>query len=254
MSNKLADYIFFRLHQLDIFGVPGDYNLRLLDYIEPSSLTWRGNCNELNAAYAADGYVRVDGLSTLVTTFGVRELSAINGIAGAYTEKAPIIHIACTSGRKPQEPRALVDLKDPWLVPDQLDWVLQEALIRSRPVFLQVPDDMVDVLVERSNLTSMICMPFAPATGHIYTAERPLVLVDGESRPMSILGHFDILVKTKEWPTWTTIFGKSLVNEQLLSLDSADLILNLLPRYSDTNSQSFTTLPNPTATIAFSHT
>ena len=40
--------------------------------------------NELNASYAADGYARVhDGkLGVLTTTFGVGELSAMNGIAG----------------------------------------------------------------------------------------------------------------------------------------------------------------------------
>ena len=40
--------------------------------------------NELNAAYAADGYARVknQGLGVVLTTFGVGELSATNGIAG----------------------------------------------------------------------------------------------------------------------------------------------------------------------------
>ncbi|KAE8136062.1 thiamine diphosphate-binding protein [Aspergillus pseudotamarii] len=309
MSVKLADYLFTRLRQLgirSIFGVPGDYNLHLLDFVEPSGLAWVGTCNELNAAYAADGYARINGLSALITTFGVGELSAINGIAGAYTEKAPIIHIVGTPARTTQEARALVhhtladgefrrfadmashvtvaqvDLKDPRLVPDQVDWVLREAIIHSRPVYLEVPDDMVDVQVDASNLTSMICLPPAPATGHktvvlsrilerIYTAKRPLILVDGESRPMNVLGDIDRLVKTTGWPTWTTIFGKSLVNEQLPNVygvyagslgdpqwkkyfDSADLIINMGPHYSDTNSQNFTTIPNPAVTITFSNT
>lgn len=89
---KLADYLFTRLIQLgvgSIFGVPGDYNLRLLDYVVPAGLHWVGNCNELNAAYAADGYSRINGLSALITTFGVGELSAANGIAGAYAERSP---------------------------------------------------------------------------------------------------------------------------------------------------------------------
>lgn len=32
-------------------------------------------------------------LSVVVTTFGVGELSALNGIAGAYAEVLPVIHI-----------------------------------------------------------------------------------------------------------------------------------------------------------------
>ena len=63
-SVPLAEYLFARLRQLglrSVFGVPGDYNLTLLDYVEPTGLVWVGNCNELNAGYAADGYARVKG-------------------------------------------------------------------------------------------------------------------------------------------------------------------------------------------------
>ena len=49
--------------------------------------------NELNASYAADGYARLKGVSALVTTFGVGELSAVNGIAGSYAERVPVIAI-----------------------------------------------------------------------------------------------------------------------------------------------------------------
>lgn len=48
--------------------------------------------NELNAAYAADGYSRTShGLGVLITTFGVGELSALNGVAGSMAERLPIV-------------------------------------------------------------------------------------------------------------------------------------------------------------------
>jgi pyruvate decarboxylase len=87
----LAEYLFRRIRQVGvkaIHGVPGDYNLTALDYIEPAGLDWVGNANELNAGYAADGYARIRGVSAVVTAFGVGELSAINAIAGAYSERA----------------------------------------------------------------------------------------------------------------------------------------------------------------------
>jgi pyruvate decarboxylase len=34
--------------------------------------------------YAEDGYARVKGISAIVTTFGVGELSAVNAISGAF--------------------------------------------------------------------------------------------------------------------------------------------------------------------------
>ncbi|MBP2258857.1 alpha-keto acid decarboxylase family protein [Virgibacillus alimentarius] len=77
-----------------IFGVPGDFNLTFLDTImEHPYVEWIGNTNELNASYAADGYARVKGIGALVTTFGVGELSTVNGIAGAYAERVPVIAI-----------------------------------------------------------------------------------------------------------------------------------------------------------------
>lgn len=56
-------YLATRLRQLGahhVFGLPGDFNLNLLDEITSvEGLTWVGSSNELNAAYAADGYARV---------------------------------------------------------------------------------------------------------------------------------------------------------------------------------------------------
>jgi pyruvate decarboxylase len=78
----------------DVFTVPGDFNLTLLDHLiaEPG-LTNIGCCNELNAGYAADGYARSRGVGACVVTFTVGGLSVLNAIAGAYSENLPLICI-----------------------------------------------------------------------------------------------------------------------------------------------------------------
>ncbi|CAM0907474.1 unnamed protein product [Alopecurus aequalis] len=78
----------------DVFGVPGDFNLTLLDHLiaEPG-LRFVGCCNELNAGYAADGYARVKGVGACAVTFTVGGLSVLNAIAGAYSENLPLICI-----------------------------------------------------------------------------------------------------------------------------------------------------------------
>jgi indolepyruvate decarboxylase len=77
-----------------IFGILGDFNLAFLDQIEAhAELRWVGNANELNAAYMADGYARLNGFAVVVTSYGVGELSAINGIAGAYAQDVPVLRI-----------------------------------------------------------------------------------------------------------------------------------------------------------------
>ncbi|WP_370546176.1 thiamine pyrophosphate-binding protein [Edwardsiella tarda] len=94
---SVIEYVLSRLYDLgirDIFGVPGDYSFPIEDAVcADPRLRWIGNCNELNAAYAADGYARLHGLAALSTTFGVGELSALNGIAGAYAESLPLFHL-----------------------------------------------------------------------------------------------------------------------------------------------------------------
>jgi TPP-dependent 2-oxoacid decarboxylase len=41
----------------------GDFNLAFLDLIdEVDGLKWSGNCNELNAAYSADGSIPQNGV------------------------------------------------------------------------------------------------------------------------------------------------------------------------------------------------
>ncbi|WP_435220597.1 alpha-keto acid decarboxylase family protein [Streptomyces sp. Tue6028] len=108
----VGDYLLARLAEIGVrhlFGVPGDYNMGFLDHvIDHDQISWVGNANELNAAYAADGYARVSGAGALVTTYGVGELSAINGIAGAYAEYVPVIHIVGAPSTAAQKAGALL--------------------------------------------------------------------------------------------------------------------------------------------------
>lgn len=96
-SSTLGHHLGRRLAQIgvtDVFSVPGDFNLTLLDHLiaEPQ-LNLVGCCNELNAGYAADGYARAKGVGACVVTFTVGGLSVLNAIAGAYSENLPVICI-----------------------------------------------------------------------------------------------------------------------------------------------------------------
>ena len=92
---KIGDFLLRRLKEAGVwhlFGVPGDYNLELLQQLQDTgALTWIGTCSELNASYAADGYARLNGLGALLVTNGVGALSAFNGVGGSYSEHIPVI-------------------------------------------------------------------------------------------------------------------------------------------------------------------
>ena len=94
---SVADYIVERLAVEGIdhcFGVAGDYAFPICNAVDSSAkVKWIGCSNELNASYAADGYARIRGAAMLVTTYGVGELSAINGVMGAKAEKSLVFHV-----------------------------------------------------------------------------------------------------------------------------------------------------------------
>ena len=166
---SVADYLLDRLAGCGIghlFGVPGDYNLQFLDHvIEHPSVRWVGCANELNAAYAADGYARVAGAGALLTTFGVGELSAINGLAGSYAEYVPVLHIVgapCSSAQRRGElmhhtlgdgdfqhfyrmhqaitsASAVLDAQNACY---EIDRVLRAMLSERRPGYLMLPADI----------------------------------------------------------------------------------------------------------------
>jgi indolepyruvate decarboxylase len=171
-STTIGDYLLSRLFELGIrhiFGVPGDFNLWFLEQtIKYSKIAFVGCCNELNAAYAADGYSRMAGISALATTYGVGELAAISGVAGAYAEHVPVV---CITGAPPLsaiEKRVLLHhtMADgnytkmlncykeftvayacltPSNARSEIDRVLRACWIEQRPVYLQLPSDVAGV-------------------------------------------------------------------------------------------------------------
>ncbi|KZT19511.1 pyruvate decarboxylase [Neolentinus lepideus HHB14362 ss-1] len=168
----VGSYLLERLAQLGVtsmFGVPGDFNLGFLDLVEDhKTIEWIGNCNELNASYAADGYARVkdQSLGVVTTTFGVGELSAVNGIAGAFSEHVPILHIAGVPNtaqlkNKPMLHHTLGDgrfdaytkvseqftishaaLMNKVTAAVEIDRVLTDCITMGRPVYLTLPTDI----------------------------------------------------------------------------------------------------------------
>jgi len=172
----VSDYLVTRLAELGIrhiFGVPGDYTLAFLDRVLASGqVSWVGNANELNAAYAADGYARVAGAGAVVTTYGVGELSAINGIAGSYAEYVPVVHIVGAPSTRVQRAGALVHhtlgdgdfehfarahaevtVAQAYLnagnAAAEIDRVLATMLRERRPGYLVIPSDVATAPAER---------------------------------------------------------------------------------------------------------
>src|SRR3984893_16245349 len=112
MAETVIHYVLKRLKEISVdgvFGVAGDYAFPVNDAIvQDQSLNWIGCANELNAAYAADGYARMRGAAMLCTTYAVGELSALNGVMGAKAEHVTIFHLVGMPSMRNQRQHKIV--------------------------------------------------------------------------------------------------------------------------------------------------
>lgn len=292
----VAEYLFHRLYEIgvrSVHGVPGDYNLVALDYLPKANLKWIGSVNELNAAYAADGYARINTVGALITTFGVGELSALNGIAGAYSEHIPVVHIVgCPSTRSQKQGMLLhhtlgngdfnvfanmsshiscnvAKLNDPQDIAVLIDHALRECFVKSRPVYLMLPSDMVTAKIEGERLETPIDLS-DPSNDpeqekyivdvilrYLESAKSPVILVDACAIRHRVLSEVHDLIAKTNLPVFVTPMGKSAINEDHSNfggvyagegsqpysvkkfVESSDLILSIGTLQSDFNTAGF---------------
>src|SRR5215475_13756160 len=169
MKQSIGNFLLRRLKEAGIrhiFGVPGDYNLGLMQQLEDcGEPAWIGNCNELNASYATDAYARINGIGAMIVTHGVGTLSAVNGIAGAYSEHVPVIlisgslplratqrgdlmHHTLIDREKGNLCRMFAEITDAQarLTPEnaaaEIDRLILTAWRRKLPVYLELPSDI----------------------------------------------------------------------------------------------------------------
>ncbi|RDJ20002.1 alpha-keto acid decarboxylase family protein [Bosea caraganae] len=188
MTLTVIEHVLERLKAIgiaDVFGVPGDYAFPVNDAVcNDKAMRWIGCTNELNAAYAADGYARVKGMAALSTTYGVGELSAINGVAGAYAEHLPIFHLVGTPSLSVQKSRAAMHhtlgtgdfdlfrrmsepvvcahaVMTPQNVAFETERLIHAALFHRRPVYMAFPADCANQPVQ--GRAEPIAMPTSDA-------------------------------------------------------------------------------------------
>lgn len=250
MKISIGDYLLQRLSELNIrhiFGLPGDYNLSFLDQVTNNkNIEWIGNCNELNAAYAADGYAKINGASAIATTFGVGELSAINGIAGAYAEYTPIINIVGMPSQATQREKLLVHhtlgtgdflvfmkMYSPVTTAqtilsidnaaNEIDRVIEHAWLTKRPVYIGVPTDICHTEIEvdlkplnlkypASNIDAVKEVTSRVAS-LVKSAKNPVFILDLCTQRHQMKNTIKELIELTNIPFATMNMGKGVLNE-----------------------------------------
>jgi len=249
-STTVSLYLLKRLKEIGvnhIFGVAGDFVLGFLKEIQKfSEIQFVPTCNELNGAYAADGYARISGIGCVTTTFGVGELSALNGVGGSFAERVPVV---CITGYPAREalkkqpmlhhtlgdysiPRKMFKmitcadtiLDNPQTAPDEIDRALKACLIHQRPVYIGIPRDVLHLTCPNSPLgnlkeTSMESDPtilkecVEEALSLINSSKLPIFIVDVELRRYHLESELKQLVESSGIPFAVTMMGKTVIDE-----------------------------------------
>uniref|UniRef100_A0A093XRN3 Pyruvate decarboxylase n=1 Tax=Talaromyces marneffei PM1 TaxID=1077442 RepID=A0A093XRN3_TALMA len=198
---SIGQYIFTRLSQLgvkSVFGVPGDYELIILDMTPAAGLTWRGNANELIASYAADGYARVNGIGAFVTTFGPGELSAYCGMAGQYAEYVPVVHIVGYPSTSAMKSGAVMhhSLGDG-------EFGMYQKMIKH----ITVADIILDDVGSAASEIDRQCFT---------TPDRyPVIVVDGGAIRFDLLQETREIITSLQVPYFSTAMSKGSISECL---------------------------------------
>ncbi len=246
----VGKYLVKRLEQAGvrhIFGVPGDYVLRFYDDLEASRIRVVGNCNELNAGYAADAYARLNGIGAVCVTYGVGGFSLLNAAVGAFAERVPLIILS--GGPKVSEHRhhhllhhtigdlnlqsdiykkiaaASAILLNPEEAPRQIDETIAACLRYRRPVYIEIPTDVVTMSCKAPAgvFSADTVIPSDPesleeavneAAGMLEHAKAPAVLAGVESHRLGIREELQALIDHAGYPFATTLLGKTVIPEK----------------------------------------
>ncbi|MBM4034588.1 MAG: alpha-keto acid decarboxylase family protein [Planctomycetes bacterium] len=246
-ASTVGGYLVQRLEEAGlrhVFGIPGDYVLRFYDLLEASRMGVVGTCSEAGAAFAADAYARVNGLGAICITYCVGGLNTINAVAEAYAEKSPVIVISGAPGlrervRSPllhhrvrdfntqklifeQVTVASACLEDAARAGQQIDEAIAACHRHKRPVYLELPRDMVDqpcaapaplaAQPERSD-PAALREALAEAAAMVRAARRPVILAGVELHRFGLQETLVRLVERTGYPVAATLLGKSVISE-----------------------------------------
>jgi indolepyruvate decarboxylase len=227
-----------------IFGIPGDFALPFFRVAETSRiLPLYTLSHEPAVAFAADASARMNCAPGVVAvTYGAGALNVVNAIAGAYAEKSPVVVVSGGPGKgeagtglllhhqaKTLDSQARIfreitcaqtTLADAERAPHEIARVLRRCIEESRPVYIEVPRDMVGVAC-----APVVALPEEPVDpdaltacvddvlARIAAAASPVLMVGVEVRRFRLEEKVALLAGRLGLPVVTSIMGRGLLAE-----------------------------------------
>lgn len=228
----------------EIFGIPGDFALPFFRQIERiNTLPLYTLSHEPAVGFAADAAGRYRStIGVACVTYGAGALNMINPVATAYAEKSPLVVISGAPGAaertmglglhhqvKHFDSQMLIMrevtcaqcvLDDPATAPDEIARVLTAARHLSRPVYIELPRDMVETDVSEVPAFKTQGKNIAAAKGAarqtlkmLETKKQPAMLLGVEVRRYGLEKKVAKLAKTLGIPVLTTFMGRGILAE-----------------------------------------
>ena len=196
------------------------------------------------SGFAADAYARVNGMGAVCVTYGVGGLSLANSIAGAYAEKSPVVLISGAPGIRERVNNPLLhhrvrewhtqldvfekicaasrEIVDPATAFRDIDFMLDTAHRLKRPVYIELPRDMVAVVPDQirpyaapvvQSDTSALAEAVKEAVARIEKAQRPVIIAGVELHRFGLQQEVVALAEASGIAVAATMLAKSVVSE-----------------------------------------
>ncbi|MGV8110306.1 alpha-keto acid decarboxylase family protein [Methanospirillum sp.] len=245
---NIGEYLIQKIYESGarhVFGVPGDYILNFYAKLNNSPLELINTSDEEGAAFAADAYARVSGFGVVCVTYTVGGLKVLNATACAFAEKSPLLIIAGAPGYKEREKYPLLHhkpneyddslrmferitvastgLENPAEACKEIDRVIQTVLTLKRPGFIELPRDVVDMVVttasrhkeQAMNPDSSLQTEAGDALVHaINSAKQPVIMAGIGILRHNLVSALESFPEKTNIPVVTTILGKSVLDER----------------------------------------
>lgn len=249
----VADYLLTRLKELGlakVFQVPGDYVSEFMSALEAfDGIDAVGEVYEMGAAYAADGYARVNGIGAVSLQYGVGTFSAVNAIAGSFVERNPVVVISASPSTANRElaknqnvlfhhstgnfeaDRNVLEqvtvaceiLSDARQAPWQIDSALIAAITHRQPVYLEAWKDVWGMQCAHphgqlapeprpSNRDALQALVNSTVQ-RLGEAKKPLVLLGVEVMRYDLQGQVQWLIDGLGLPFSSTLDAKTVLDE-----------------------------------------
>jgi indolepyruvate decarboxylase len=228
-----------------VFGVPGDYVLGFFRMLDEGPLVVVNTCDEQGAGFAADAYARLGGLGVVCVTYCVGGLKIANTTAQAFAEKSPVVVISGAPGTNERAKDPLLHhkvrdfdtqlnvfreitaastvLDDPETAFAEIGRVLAAALRFKRPVYIELPRDMVHARGSTAHPRSAPAEPesdpatlreaLGEATEMIRAARQPVLLAGVELHRFGLQDALLQLLEKTAMPVASTLLSKSVIAE-----------------------------------------